>query len=615
MTNRKNKQIPPAKKAVSGLKSQSLKEKADLWCGKNRLWIIMSVIILSLVLRIVYYHQCSGTCFIHEHTNQESDMSFFHLGAQKVANGDLLSKTVYHPQHKWMEWVADRYFQSNPDELAQFKTEIGDDTVQRSPTMLLWNHWYGEKNFQQEPLYSYFVAMNYILFGRDVRWVFCFQLLLGVITNVLIFVVTRRYFGDLAAAISGYLAVFCGPLMFYEMVLLRSTLAVFLGILLIWLTGGAIRRNSIVMWIAVGFVAGLTLMVHAFFIFFLAGIIILLPWMFRKTVKVGMRYLIAVILGLLIALLPLIYRNVKVGAPPMALASTSAIGFISMNNADFRSFTGWTINTKYVADIMGESGGNLLRSVIPTLKTHPSAGHYLGMVWDKLHATFSWYEIPNNVNFYLYREYIPVLFLGFITFLVLTPLALTGLFLCLYRRINAWPLYLMLVTYMLPMLVFMVLARYRIIFVPVMIPFAAYTVSELFGRWDGRKNYLLVMALLILGYWAATTGDEKVYRISRNDYAGIWAVHYGTSMKRRIEQQKWDSVAASLSDFLRKYEPGDIASLTPSYRTSDSNEKEIVGFFATMHSNLSVIYSNLKDLPNSEAEHEIGEKLKNIAAR
>jgi len=59
----------------------------------------------------------------------------------------------------------------------------------------------------------------------------------------------------------------------------------------------------------------------------------------------------------------------------------------------------------------------------------------------KLQASFSWFEIPNNVNFYFYREQAPELFVTFVSFLIIAPLALAGIILALLKRINAWPFY------------------------------------------------------------------------------------------------------------------------------------------------------------------------------
>ena len=56
----------------------------------------------------------------------------------------------------------------------------------------------GGLTFYQEPLYAYLMAVTYKIFGGDHRWVaFSGSSVLGVLTNVLIYLLARRMFGDL----------------------------------------------------------------------------------------------------------------------------------------------------------------------------------------------------------------------------------------------------------------------------------------------------------------------------------------------------------------------------------------------------------------------------------
>ena len=606
--------VPVSKTAVTGNQTGT-REKLDQWCKKNQLWVIVFIIISSVILRIVYFQQTAKTLFIDEHTNLETDMSFFHLGASKIAAGDLLSKTIEHPQHKWMEWVSGRYFLAHPDKLEQFKTAIGTDTLKNNPTKMLWNQWYGKHTFQQEPLYPYFVALNYSLFGKNVRWVFFFQLLFGILTNLLIFFVTYRYFGALTAVVASLLALFFGPMLFFEMVLLRSSIAVFLGILLIYLTGTALRKNSFSWWILTGIAAGLAILVHSFFILYVLGIAIILLIQNRKKLSTGILFSASMVAGVFLTISPAVIRNISVDTPPLSLSSTAAVSFVTMNNINFKSFTGWNMDVQHLADIMDQADGKLLNVIIPTIRTHKSFSSYLLQVWDKLHATFSSYEIPNNVNYYLCRESTPILFLTFITFLILSPLAITGIFLSWNYRLHAWPLYLLILTYLFAMLAFMVLARYRIILVPVLIPFAALTITELLKTWKGWKNYLVVFAIIILGFWVSTTGSANVSQINSYDYVGIWSGHYVNKVKEQLDHKQWDKVARELSDFITRYEPGKVSGASTSYRCADQNEAGIFEYFSGMHANLAQVLVNAKDSEGAGREREISAKLKDIAAR
>jgi 4-amino-4-deoxy-L-arabinose transferase-like glycosyltransferase len=452
--------------------------------------------------------------------------------------------------------------------------------------------------------------LNYSVFGHNVHWVFLWQLILGVITNLLIYLVTRRYFGDLAAAISGFLAAFFGPMMFFELVLLRSSLAVFFGILAVYLVGTAIQKNTFPWWFLTGIGCGLALLVHAFFMLFIIGALVLLVITYRKSRNLIMRSAGGLLVGAVLVMMPVMIRNMTEGAPVVSLSNTGTLSFVTMNNVKFESFIGWNMSTKFLSEIMGSSNGKLFKAILPTLMTHPSPGSYFSQLWDKIHATFSWFEIPNNVNFYFYREFVQVLWITFISFLVLSPLALIGIVVALMKKINAWPLYLMILVFLFPMLAFMVLARYRIILAPVLIPFAAFTVSELFSPWKGYRNWLVIFSLVIIGYWASKPGDERVHRVTKEDYSGMWSIHYGEPVKKALDQKQWKSIVASLNDYFARYEPDDIKNIKPLYHCKSKNESDIFQFFAGMHESFAFICHQAGDDNAAQKEGDFSKKLK-----
>ena len=65
------------------------------------------------------------------------------------------------------------------------------------------------------------VGLTYWLGGPDPRWIFAWQMLLGMASNLLVYLVTRRCFGDLAATLAGFMAALCGVTLYFEAVLVR----------------------------------------------------------------------------------------------------------------------------------------------------------------------------------------------------------------------------------------------------------------------------------------------------------------------------------------------------------------------------------------------------------
>ena len=103
------------------------------------------------------------------------------------------------------------------------------------------------------PLYSYLVGLTYRVIGDDVRFVFGWQMGLGVMSTVLIWLLARRFFGDLVGACAGALAVLCGPLVYYELFLLRESTIVFAGLGVVWLADRALTRGSWALFVLLGF--------------------------------------------------------------------------------------------------------------------------------------------------------------------------------------------------------------------------------------------------------------------------------------------------------------------------------------------------------------------------
>ena len=615
MSGNVNKKGKIREKAIQPPVSQKIqrpgiRQRIENWCGSHTWFTISVIIIVSAILRIAYFTELNQYDLINLHQWSESDMFVFDEWADAIAAGDILSEHYVQPEHSWMKRIATIFFKDHPDRFEYYKNLAGPDATKDTASKLLWIDWYGKKAFPHEPLYAYFAALNYKIFGKDVRWVFVWQLILGILTNLLVFLVARKYFGELPAVIAAFLAVFCGPLLFYELTLLRSTFAAFFTILVVYVTGISLQKKTLAWWVAGGAVCGLSATVHAYFVLLAVAWCIFLSIYFYKYWKSLGTAAASLGIGFLLVLSPIMIRNASMNLPVLNLSNNSAIGFITMNNNTFKSFRGWMVEAQYVSDIMYETGGSLLKTIIPTLKTHKNPASYIGQVWDKLHATFSWYEVPNNVNFYFYRQFAPVLHLTFVSFLIISPLALVGLCLAMQRRKQAWPLYLMLLVLMVPMLAFMVLSRYRIVFAVVLIPFAAFTIAELFTSWKGWKNIALSGAVIGIALWTSAPRNEQTVQVSQRDYIAVFSVHFEGRIQQQVLSKDWNKAADIYDVYIKQYQPEEITDMKPFYRCKNRHEAEIWSFFAAMHERRSKLLDKAADSVNAKREADFALNLK-----
>jgi 4-amino-4-deoxy-L-arabinose transferase-like glycosyltransferase len=399
------------------------------------------------------------------------------------------------------------------------------------------------------------------------------------------------------------------------MVLLRSSLALFFGLLVTWLLGTALQKNKTAWWIAGGFATGISIMIHGYIVLFVLVWLLFLLIRFFREKRLLLLSAGGFSAGVLLAISPVMIRNSMVHAPVMSMSNNSAIGFISMNDKPFDNYLGWNVDFQYSSDIMAKSDGKLLKAIIPTLRTHDNVGGYIALLWEKLQATFGWFEIQNNVNYYFYRELNPVLKWTFLSFLLISPLAIAGLFLSFFRKLHAWPLYVMLLTFLAAMLGFMVLSRYRIVFAGILIPFAAFSVSEFFGSWNGRKNWIMLACIAVLIFWCAQPSEDKVSRINKNDYSFLWTIHYFPEISKEAKAQHFAKTEFMFRDFINRYEPGYIRNLKSYYHCRNKDEAEIFGFFADLHGNLGGLYNYVGQKNSGEREMEFANRLKKAAGQ
>src|SRR5688500_3526771 len=112
--------------------------------------------------------------------------------------------------------------------------------------------------------------------------------------------------------------------------------------------------------------------------------------------------------------------------------------------------------------IRQKSKGKMIPAVIASLKTFDSIDSFWKIYKQKIGGLFMWYEIPNNMNYYLHREIAPFLKLMPVHYFFIAPFGLVGLLIGIWRhRWKLMPLYLMTIVSIVPMIIAGDFARYR----------------------------------------------------------------------------------------------------------------------------------------------------------
>ena len=450
------------------------------------------VVVASAAFRIVYFTQLAQTPFLRLDRWAQTDMHYYDAWARHISAGDWQSASVPLPMHRWHHEIAQQYFLEHPDARAAAQQRTGQRGGTPDADEAIWEEWMGAPRFYQDPLYPYLAALTYKVTGPDPRWVIAWQLAAGVVTNLLIWVLARRYFGDLTAAFAGALAVCCAPLMFYEALLLRDSLIVCAALLIAWLASRAADERGRRWTGALGVALGAACLLKSTFVLLAIAIPLGLLWnRWRAREPLAGRAAV-VAAGLAVAAVPLVVRNLTVGAPALSMASSGPMTFVASNEINYRPDVGFGVDVPVLAGFLGQTPGGWTDAV-KNVFTLQGTASYSSLLWNKFDRAWHWFEVPNNENFYYLRMEAPVLAWMPVTFWLLAPLSLVGLVIGVRRADQAWPLYLVIGVALASMVVFYVLGRFRAGLMAAAIPFAALALSELalsvrHGRGPARRR-------------------------------------------------------------------------------------------------------------------------------
>jgi 4-amino-4-deoxy-L-arabinose transferase-like glycosyltransferase len=563
--------------------------------------LVLGVILAAAVLvRLAYFVELNASPLIWQHRWQASDMYFFDYWAKDIAAGDWLTNKSLHPFAGWNQYTADACFALHPEKLAEYrKTQ-----PQMDPARALWSDWYGGKRYHQDPLYPYLIALTYKVIRPDVRWVFAWQILLGVLATGLIYSLARRHFGNDVALVAGAFAVLCGPLVSYDLLLLRTALMTVAGLAIVSLADVALEKQRWRRWLAVGAATGAAWLLNEPSALVGFAVLAWMVYVCRRAPRTAARNAAAMVCGLLLLLAPLMVRNKALGLPALGVAPTASHAFICTNASDAVIELGFSLS-KYAPEIMYASDGKFLPTVWRTLQTHETPWSYLGLLWRKFSAAWHWYETPDNNNFHYYQLHAPILRYLPVTFFVIGPLSLAGLALAARDWRRHATLYLLVLMCLASLVAFLILGRLRIPLLAALIPFAALTcVRAAEWVWQGRvrDSLLLVAGLIVVSFWTMRPLPAYVPLIRPDDYMVPYVTVWDPEEKQAREQRDWRRAAGILRDSLR-WEPEEMT------------DPRLLRYFAGVHQRLAADLRNSGENEAAAAEEQRAALLMDLSQR
>lgn len=480
--------------------------------------------------------------------------------------------------------------------------------------------WLGAGVFYQAPLYPYFLGILQFFFGETLWLVRLIQITLGALSCSLIFLIGQQLFSRQAGMISGFILASYGPALFFDGLIEKSILDLFLLTVILFLifsAGGEANRTK---WLGIGAVLGLLALSRE-------NALILVPvvpcWIALSSAPVlrttRLRRIGLFFAGLTLVLLPVGLRNLSVGGEFKLTTSQLGPNFFIGNNPAADG----TYNS--VRDIIGEpqlEGPDARRLAERALQRSVSPGevssYWLGksfeyiktQPWDWLRLLAKkWMllwnarEIEDSDDFYIYRQWSSLLgVLGRLNhFGLLAPLAAVGLLVSLREWRRLWLLYLMILALAASVAVFYVFGRYRFPLVPFLVLFAGPGSVQIVSFYKHRRWNPLFGALAVFCACAIFT-NWPLLEYSRPGAAGYNNLSNAYYKQGRVEeaiQTALKAIEVEPNYGIAHYNIGNIYAGQGQFALAQRHFEEALRIYpnyAEVHSNLGQLLSERGNL-------------------
>jgi tetratricopeptide (TPR) repeat protein len=478
-------------------------------------WIVIGV---ALVVRLLHLAFVRANDPLYAHTLPDTDMHTYWEWAKSIAGGDWLSRN--------------------------------------------------RGAFYYGPLYPYWLAPWFALFGANYDLVHGLQAVIGVVAPLATWSVARRLFGPLAGLVAGLLIALSAPILFYEQLLLMEGLLVaihagFLWCLLNGLTGASRRP-----WLyaaAAGLLGGMASLGRGNFqlvaLLFVPGCYVLTrlaegeagtdtgknahhgapagsgddPTLPRAPQRLRSRAwtnTLAYTAALGLVLGASLLRNGLVGGRWLLTTGNGPILLYIGNATDGLGIFSYpesflALDAKY--------GGNRgavpwTRELIASISQHPDK--FFSLLVRKAWFFLNGYDVADNASFYLFARFSPLLYANPIGWELTVALGLVGAWLTRRQWRRVLYLHLYALSFAASIIAVFIVGRYRLEFLLPMAIFAGAAVAQAV-EWAAARKWrpfvaacaAAVVLTVVLGprfspivYWYSPPTRPEMRLIRPNDY-------------------------------------------------------------------------------------------------
>ncbi len=434
--------------------------------------------------------------------------------------------------------------------------------------------WWGEKVFYQAPGYPYFLAVVYTIFGTSVWAAHVVQMVIGALSCVLIYLAGRLWFNSAAGATGAMILAFYAPAIFYDGLIQKAGLGLFLLSLFMYVLARAHRGPNARTFALCGMVAGLLALTRENAALFVGMAPVWIALHFKDRPRViRLRWSAAFLLTVSAVLVPVAVRNLAVGGTFAFTTTQFGSNFYIGNNPDatglykplipgrgnpqFERRDATVLAQRAVGAALtpGEVSRYWFRRGLEFVREEPRA--WLTLLWRKWLLVWNYYEIPDAEAMVAYSDESMLLNgLGTVShFGLLAPLGAAGIVMTLNRRRELWILYVLLILYAAGVALFFVFGRYRLPLVPFLALFAGAACVGAY-KWLRSKSIGRLVPPAAVAAAAALAANQSILSESFFQscaYANLGKICLGAGRERKAEQYLTRAIEMN-----PEYHPGQV---------------------------------------------------------
>jgi tetratricopeptide (TPR) repeat protein len=377
--------------------------------------------------------------------------------------------------------------------------------------------WVGREAFYQAPLYPYFMAALMKLFGLQPWPVRVTQMLLGATSCVLIAVAGRRFFSYRVGLVAGLLLALYPPAIFFDGLVQKTSLSLFFASALLALLGELMYHVRRPWLLLSGVTLGCLALTRENALLLVPLIVVwILIYFGDSPFAQRSKWVAWFALGLALTLAPVAIRNLAVSGHFFLTTSQLGSNFFIGNNAeadgryrplragredarverqDARELAEAELGRRLNA---GEVSRYWLSRSFSYISSQP--GHWGHLLLRKVSLLMNAREIVDTESLEVYREHSRLLTsLGWLLhFGILGPLAFLGFWVTRDQWRRLWILYAIGLTVAFSLVLFYIMARYRMPIVPLVALFAAAGLDQIIRNLKDRAAAPLLANLAIV---------------------------------------------------------------------------------------------------------------------